>query len=144
MYGPEIDDRPDDHPKWMQWREAVKAYRETGSWPHGYWMSYMAPFPEGCELPTFVWALRGAEVWVWQHGRWSVADPQPERQGGLLVGTLCFNRKHCALEMATDVHIVCADCGETHFSVPNDFSWGEWADAERSYQARVVQQESDE
>jgi hypothetical protein len=48
------------------------------------------------------------------------------------------------MSMVTDVHIVCDDCGDTSFAIPNDFDWGQWADIERSYEPRLVEEDSSE
>jgi hypothetical protein len=37
MFGPSIDDAPDDDPRWGRWREAVTEFRQTGDWRYDRW-----------------------------------------------------------------------------------------------------------
>jgi hypothetical protein len=136
MYGPGVFDLPDDHPKLQHWRDAVTEYRQTGSWPYAHWHPRLVPLPTDGLVPSSVWTLRGAEVWAWTGSRWVPADPQPDHRSGWLTASLCRERGRCSGAVVSDVHTVCRDCGRTTFSIPDDLTWGEWAEVEATYVAR--------
>ena len=132
MFGPGIHDAPEEDSRWQRWHAAVDEFRTTGAWSHAQWR-HLIPFPAGTTLPTFVWTLRGDEVWTWDGEAWVKANPQPARRGRLLEGTVCAGRGHCDVTMGTTVHGVCADCGDTSETVPANFTLEEWEQAQYTY-----------
>ena len=125
QFGPSIHEAGDEDERLRRWREAVYEFRASGAWPHEEWRR-LIPFAPGTELPAFTWTLQGDEVWEWADGQWRCADPQPQRDYKLLVGTLCHERGHCDLAAGDSAHAVCVDCGASVEVVPEAYSLEEW------------------
>jgi hypothetical protein len=69
------------------------------------------PPPDGQTFPGLLWtAWRGA-IWERVSDEWRVAELQPERDGTLLVGTMCFLRRHHNMMAVVSGHALCDDCG---------------------------------
>lgn len=110
MFGVGTFDADDDDPRWDRWRSAVDNYRRTGDWPHAPW-GHLLPIPQGADIPSFVWTVRGDEVWQWDDHSWVLADPQPARVFRVLEGTTCFERNAHSMVVISTAHLVCEECG---------------------------------
>lgn len=132
MFGEGIHETDDQDSRLQRWRDAIRVYRKTGYWDHAPWHLLM-PFPPDAPLPEMVWTVRGDEVWIWDRQEWTVAEPQPPRQGERLTGTVCDQRDGHDMSMRSTVHAVCDDCGYTSHVVPSGYSLEEWEIARHRY-----------
>jgi hypothetical protein len=132
MFGPAFLDKNGGLEQ--RWRDACRGLRETGAWPFGYWQVPIG-LPKGFRLTHTPWFLRVDEIWTWddEGSAWGLANPQPEREFKLLQGTLCFERRFHEMELVTDCHLGCVDCGMTEETIPDGHSAEEWELARSSF-----------
>ena len=100
------DDRP------ARERAALADYREKGTLPPLTRVPTI-PISADANLLRIPWVLAGGQVWVWLHGAWEVASPQPAVDGGLLAGSPCAARGYHEMEDGDERHSFCLECDET-------------------------------
>jgi hypothetical protein len=111
MFGEQVYDLPDDHPKWIRWRAAVTRFRATGRWDGGHWYE-LDPIDPSAQLVEPAWARRGDEIWLWDGNAWNEADPQPEWSSTGPPDTRCEVRQAHNIGVVSARHLQCEDCGK--------------------------------
>lgn len=111
MFGAEIHDLPDDHPRWQRWRDAVGRYRATGNWSGGFWTD-LTPILGDVLLPA--WTRRGDEIWAWDGQEWVASEP-----GEGDPGRVCAERNAHSMAVIDERHLQCEDCGLTDEALPD-------------------------
>ena len=109
---PDLYDNHDDGDvaRWLAWNQRFRG--------HG-WAPPLRPVPAADPMLNELsgpqpWAYSGGRFWVWQEGRWAVADPQPQdpdpdSPGQAWPGTRCVRRGHHLLADCGAIS-VCEDC----------------------------------
>lgn len=115
MFGSEIYDLPDDHPRWQRWRIAVASYRSTGNWTGGHWTE-LTPIVGDVLLPA--WTRRGDEIWTWDGQKWEA----PKRGDGEIDGDpghVCEKLNAHSMAVIDERHLQCEECGLTDEVLPD-------------------------
>ena len=140
MFGVGIFDAEDDDPRWDRWRSALADYRRTGDWPYAPW-EHLLPIPDGADIPSHVWTVRGDEVWQWDGDSCVLADQEPLRTFRVLEGTICDERNAHSMVVISTAHVVCEECGFASHILPDDVTNEEFERKQFTYEPTLIADE---